>query len=305
MHASHPTRPGLRHSLPCHAPSGPPCRSPGSWSSPHGPPPTRHPHRAAASPARGRRRTAAAWSTCACRWGGRTCASHVLRQRCPRVPLTSSFACHLSVGSLTRAEARADDGICIILCRGCVTRSPPHPFPHPPPPTPPPHHHHHPPHHHHHHRHPTFQGSIDYKRRDFDAVFVAASHPAVLAQLRARNESVLLVGSYQEYMGRKLEIPEQLVPHVRHVGDLPFMVGGWRWRWRWRRRWEGEGTAFCDGAAPRVPQATQPSACASPSTLMQRHACRLWRPVAAAARRPLSPPSLSREPLLVALHLED
>ncbi|PSC69179.1 hypothetical protein C2E20_7335 [Micractinium conductrix] len=61
--------------------------------------------------------------------------------------------------------------------------------------------------------HLCLQGSIDYKRRDFDAVFVAASHPAVLAQLRARNESVLLVGSYQEYMGRKLEIPEQLVPH--------------------------------------------------------------------------------------------
>ncbi|PSC69178.1 hypothetical protein C2E20_7335 [Micractinium conductrix] len=40
--------------------------------------------------------------------------------------------------------------------------------------------------------HLCLQGSIDYKRRDFDAVFVAASHPAVLAQLRARNESVLL-----------------------------------------------------------------------------------------------------------------
>ena len=63
------------------------------------------------------------------------------------------------------------------------------------------------------------------KRRDYASAFAAASHPAVLAQLRARNESLLLVGSYKKKKMGELEMPEVLRPHVRIVPDLPFRVG--------------------------------------------------------------------------------
>lgn len=41
---------------------------------------------------------------------------------------------------------------------------------------------------------PARQGAIDARRRDYSAAFAAAAHPAVLAQLEARGERLLLVG---------------------------------------------------------------------------------------------------------------
>ncbi len=66
------------------------------------------------------------------------------------------------------------------------------------------------------------QGSIEPMRRDYSSAFAAASHPAVLAQLRKHNESVLIVG---QNMGNQLHVPEQLKPYVRILSDLPFQVG--------------------------------------------------------------------------------
>ncbi|KAI7842453.1 hypothetical protein COHA_004092 [Chlorella ohadii] len=43
-------------------------------------------------------------------------------------------------------------------------------------------------------RHLCIQGAIDPRRRDYDSFFEAASHPAVLAELKARGERLLLVG---------------------------------------------------------------------------------------------------------------
>lgn len=39
------------------------------------------------------------------------------------------------------------------------------------------------------------QGNIDPDRRNYDAAFKAAMHPAVLAELRRRGEQILLVGA--------------------------------------------------------------------------------------------------------------
>ncbi|KAL4422296.1 hypothetical protein ABPG75_008493 [Micractinium tetrahymenae] len=68
-------------------------------------------------------------------------------------------------------------------------------------------------------RHICIQGSIDPKRRDYAGAFAAASHPAVLAQLRARNESLLLVGSDT---GAELDVPAALRPFVRIVANSSF-----------------------------------------------------------------------------------
>jgi len=72
------------------------------------------------------------------------------------------------------------------------------------------------------HTHCPLQGGIEPKRRDYDSAFAAASHPAVLEQLRQRNESLLLVGSGT---GEWLSIPEELQPFVKIVSDLPYQVG--------------------------------------------------------------------------------
>ncbi len=65
------------------------------------------------------------------------------------------------------------------------------------------------------------QGSINPHRRDYAGAFAAALHPAVLAQLRARNESLLLVGSYR---GADLGIPKALQRYVRILSDLSFQA---------------------------------------------------------------------------------
>lgn len=71
------------------------------------------------------------------------------------------------------------------------------------------------------------QGSIEPKRRDYAGAFAAASHPAVLEQLRARNESLLIVGSGS---GKGLDIPAALQPFVRILSSLPYEARmGWLW----------------------------------------------------------------------------
>ncbi|KAL4425034.1 hypothetical protein ABPG77_001812 [Micractinium sp. CCAP 211/92] len=68
-------------------------------------------------------------------------------------------------------------------------------------------------------RHLCIQGSLNPRRRDYAGAFAAASHPAVLAQLRARNESLLLVGSGSD---AGLPVPPVLRPHVRILANLPY-----------------------------------------------------------------------------------
>ncbi len=70
---------------------------------------------------------------------------------------------------------------------------------------------------------PRLQGSLNPRRRDYAGAFAAASHPAVLAQLRARNESLLLVGSGSD---AGLPVPPVLRPHVRILANLPYEVSG-------------------------------------------------------------------------------
>jgi hypothetical protein len=76
-------------------------------------------------------------------------------------------------------------------------------------------------------------------RRNYAAAFDAAAHPAVLAQLRARNESLLLVGTLRPD-AKPLPVPTPLQPHVRTVADLNYKVGCVCWGcaaqpWGWRR----------------------------------------------------------------------
>ncbi|KAL4422298.1 hypothetical protein ABPG75_008495 [Micractinium tetrahymenae] len=68
-------------------------------------------------------------------------------------------------------------------------------------------------------QHLCIQGSIHPKRRDYAGAFAAAAHPAVLAQLRASNESLLLVGADT---GAELDVPAALRPFVRILSGLRF-----------------------------------------------------------------------------------
>jgi hypothetical protein len=68
------------------------------------------------------------------------------------------------------------------------------------------------------------QGHLEVSRRNYAGAFAAAAHPAVLAQLRAHNESLLLVGSLNNTRVL-LPIPPELAPHVRLALDLDFQVG--------------------------------------------------------------------------------
>lgn len=73
------------------------------------------------------------------------------------------------------------------------------------------------------------QGTVDPMRRDYAAAFDAAAHPAVLARLRANNESVLLVGTLRAG-APPLPVPTPLQPHVRTVANLNYQVGEGRER---------------------------------------------------------------------------
>lgn len=66
------------------------------------------------------------------------------------------------------------------------------------------------------------QGSIDPRRRDYQAAFAAASHPAVLAQLRRRGEKLLLLGSQRN---ATLEPPRQLEPFLEVRANVDYEVG--------------------------------------------------------------------------------
>lgn len=66
------------------------------------------------------------------------------------------------------------------------------------------------------------QGAIDPRRRNYDAAFAAAAHPAVVAELLRRNESLLLVGHLTP---KGLPpMPRALAPHVQVLADLAFKV---------------------------------------------------------------------------------
>jgi hypothetical protein len=73
------------------------------------------------------------------------------------------------------------------------------------------------------------QGTISARRRDYAAAFAAAAHPAVLAELRERNESLLLVGGLDPGAVPP-PVPKVLQPHVQLAVDLPYQVrrlGSW------------------------------------------------------------------------------
>lgn len=70
-------------------------------------------------------------------------------------------------------------------------------------------------------RHLCIQGNLDPARRNYAAAFAAAGHPAVVGQLRERDERLLLVGSDQ---GRKLEVPPALKEYVEPRLDLDYEV---------------------------------------------------------------------------------
>jgi hypothetical protein len=67
------------------------------------------------------------------------------------------------------------------------------------------------------------QGTIEPFRRDYAAAFEAASHPAVLAQLRRRKEKLLLVGS-ERLDAPPLACPEALQPYVHKHSNLEYKV---------------------------------------------------------------------------------
>jgi hypothetical protein len=62
---------------------------------------------------------------------------------------------------------------------------------------------------------------MDPNRRDYDSAFKAVGHPAVLAQLRAHNESLLLLGHMAK---NPLEIPAHIRPFVQISAGLPYQV---------------------------------------------------------------------------------
>ena len=68
---------------------------------------------------------------------------------------------------------------------------------------------------------PVLQGILDPNRRDYASAFAAVSHPAVLAQLRAHNESLLLLGHMSK---TPIDIPPHLQPYVQIVSGLPYQV---------------------------------------------------------------------------------
>ncbi|PRW45613.1 rab s geranylgeranyltransferase component A 2 [Chlorella sorokiniana] len=63
-------------------------------------------------------------------------------------------------------------------------------------------------------------GAIDPRRRDYDSFFEAASHPAVLAQLKARGERLLLVGHKPRH--GLPPMPKHLNGFVEVAADLMF-----------------------------------------------------------------------------------
>ena len=65
------------------------------------------------------------------------------------------------------------------------------------------------------------QGIMDPNRRDYASAFEAVGHPAVLAQLRAHNESLLLLGHMAK---NPLEIPAHIRPFVQISAGLPYQV---------------------------------------------------------------------------------
>ncbi|KAL4425033.1 hypothetical protein ABPG77_001811 [Micractinium sp. CCAP 211/92] len=69
-------------------------------------------------------------------------------------------------------------------------------------------------------QHLCIQGTIHPKRRDYQSALAAASHPAVLAQLWARNESLLLVGISKELP----QVPAELRPFVQVLSSLSYSV---------------------------------------------------------------------------------
>ena len=71
--------------------------------------------------------------------------------------------------------------------------------------------------------HRPVQGILDPKRRDYAGAFKALSHPAVAAQLRARNESLLLLGHAAH---EPLRVPAGVWQHVQQLTGLPYKVGG-------------------------------------------------------------------------------
>ena len=87
------------------------------------------------------------------------------------------------------------------------------------------------------------QGAILEAKRTYRGVFEAIGHPAVLARLRALNESLLLVGAVM----RKHPPPEpapEVAPHVRIVANLRFEA---RRRGRavpWVSSWPGRLVLF-------------------------------------------------------------
>ncbi|KAL4853515.1 hypothetical protein ACK3TF_005536 [Chlorella vulgaris] len=70
-------------------------------------------------------------------------------------------------------------------------------------------------------KHLCIQGTIEPFRRDYAAAFAAASHPAVLAQLRRRKEKLLLVGS-ERLDAPPLACPEALQPYVHKHSNLEY-----------------------------------------------------------------------------------
>ncbi|PSC76144.1 hypothetical protein C2E20_0744 [Micractinium conductrix] len=68
-------------------------------------------------------------------------------------------------------------------------------------------------------RHLCIQGILDPKRRDYAGAFKALSHPAVAAQLRARNESLLLLGHAAH---EPLRVPAGVWQHVQQLTGLPY-----------------------------------------------------------------------------------
>ncbi|KAL4422294.1 hypothetical protein ABPG75_008491 [Micractinium tetrahymenae] len=69
-------------------------------------------------------------------------------------------------------------------------------------------------------RHVCIQGSIHPKRRNYAGAFAAAAHPAVLAQLRARSESLLLVGNNRK--NASLPVPPELRPYIQILSSLSY-----------------------------------------------------------------------------------
>ena len=101
------------------------------------------------------------------------------------------------------------------------------------------------------------QGTIDQKRRDYAGAFAAASHPAVLAQLRARNESLLLVGSKKN---ASMPVPPEVEPYVRVVSSLRYAVRG--------------RTVLCHAALRRtVPSRRRPTRGPATSGISARRQC--------------------------------